>query len=226
MAPTQKMTGLRKRQQIAQANRMVFVWVAIASVVLSFAIIGGQFLVSKALYNNKVLTEKKLTRSTLEKNIKAADKLKKEVAVLSDNQALRSARVNDDETTLQVIIDALPTKEDALALGSSLQLVILPQAGVIVESLTVGDTLTQATTDEETETATATATPITFTTIFTGNSQQIKAALLAIERTIRPISIDNLTIEGADSNLKATISATTYYQQQKTLDMQSEVVEP
>lgn len=225
MAPSQKMTGLRKRQQIAQANRMVFVWVAIASVVLSFAIIGGQFLVSKAIYNNKVLTEKKLTRSTLEKNIKAADKLKKEVAVLSDNQALRSARVNDDETTLQVIIDALPTKEDALALGSSLQLVILPKAGVIVESLTVGDTLA-AVTEEEASTASAAATPITFTAIFTGNAQQIKAALLAIEKTIRPISIDNLTVEGADSNLKATISATTYYQQPKTLDMQSRVVEP
>ena len=69
-------TGLRKRQQISRANKMMFVWVAGVSVVVGISIVLTVFLAQRILFGEKVIAEKDKTASTLEANLKAVATLK------------------------------------------------------------------------------------------------------------------------------------------------------
>ena len=75
MPELKQLTGLKKRQQIASANKMIFVWVIIASVVVSLCGVTMQFLVRQAIFNQKIINEKLKTQSTLSKNIENVAKL-------------------------------------------------------------------------------------------------------------------------------------------------------
>ncbi|HMH70384.1 MAG TPA: hypothetical protein VK502_03210, partial [Candidatus Saccharimonadales bacterium] len=82
--------AIRKRQQIANANRMMFIWVAAVSAIVGIAIVASLFLLQKAWFNEKVLAEKAQTASTLTDNNKVINNLKDEVRVLNTNEALKS----------------------------------------------------------------------------------------------------------------------------------------
>ena len=83
-------TALRKRQQIAKANRMMFLWIAGVSVVVGIALVASIFLAQKAFFNEKVLAEKSKTASTLVKNNKV-------VGVLQDERLDIGPAAGDDE---------------------------------------------------------------------------------------------------------------------------------
>ena len=53
-----KDVAIRKRQQIAGANRTMFLWVAAISVVVGFCAVAALFLTQNMLFNEKVLSEK------------------------------------------------------------------------------------------------------------------------------------------------------------------------
>jgi hypothetical protein len=57
--------GLRKRQQIRQANRMMMLWIAGISVVVGVSIVLVIFLAQKILFGEKVIFEKNKTVSVL-----------------------------------------------------------------------------------------------------------------------------------------------------------------
>ncbi|MEG8141938.1 hypothetical protein, partial [Acinetobacter baumannii] len=76
-------TALRKSQQIAKANRRLFLWVAGVSAVVGIAAVVSLFLVQKALFNNKVLAEMSKTASTLEKNNDAVEELQNQIRKLN-----------------------------------------------------------------------------------------------------------------------------------------------
>lgn len=72
-----QLTGIKKRQQIAQANKMIFVWVIIASVVISLCGVTAQFLFRQAAFNQKVIGAKLETQGTLSDNLENVQELKK-----------------------------------------------------------------------------------------------------------------------------------------------------
>ena len=74
-----RLTGLKKRQQIEVAGRAMFMWVAIAAVALSFCIATGQYLFTKWDFNNKIIAKKNAAAQTLDINITSAGKLKEEI---------------------------------------------------------------------------------------------------------------------------------------------------
>ena len=63
-------TALRKRTQISKANKTMFIWVAIASALVSFVLVTSFFLSQKLIFNEKILTEKNHTITTLDQNNK------------------------------------------------------------------------------------------------------------------------------------------------------------
>ena len=65
-----KESSIRKRQQIFKANRMMFLWVAMASAVIGFALVISISLMQRIIYNQKVIGEKNKTYSTLANNNK------------------------------------------------------------------------------------------------------------------------------------------------------------
>lgn len=224
-----KDAALRKRTQIAKANRMMFGWVAGASVVFGFALVGAIFLVQMLLFNERVLQEKRNTISTLRANIGNVAELESQVRVLDTNQALISSKANPSDQTLQVILDALPAEANSLALGASLQNRLLSGInGLTVNSLQVESTDTDSTSNEP-------ATPnspvveaeyvINFSFSVTGNANALRQVLVNLERSIRTIQVLSLRIESQGNQQVLNVEARAFYEPARTVELKDKVVE-
>lgn len=224
---TNKLTGLKKREQIAQANKTVFFWVAGGAVALSLGVAVGQILISQAIFNQKIISEKSKTAATLSQNIEASKQLKQNVDGLLANADLLKAKAGKDDTAWKVVLDALPTANEPLAFGSSLQLVLLPRAGASLDTLSIGgEGDLAAVPAAEGGATTGVAGQIPFTLTVNGNINQIRDVFASMERSIRPIAITSATIEGSDANLKLTLQGFTSYQDAKTVKLQMKTMKP
>lgn len=220
--------AIRKRAQIAKANRTMFIWIAIASAIVGAAIVASIFLIQQLIYNEKVLAAKQETISTLDKNLAAVDGLKEEILKLDANAALLSARASDDEQAVQVILDALPSDANSLAFGASLQSKLLDGIdGLTVESIQVdpvqgveslGDGAEAETTDDGYY-------AINFSFAVTGTQDALKATLVNLEKSIRTIEVTSVRIEGQSGGLQEmTVTGRGFYQPAVQLDFTQEPV--
>jgi hypothetical protein len=222
--------AIRKRTQIAKANRTMFLWIAGASVIVGAAIVVSIFLAQKLMYTEKVLSAKQKTVTTLAQNNAAVTNLQDEIRVLDTNTALASVKANTTDQALQVILDALPSEANSLALGASLQNKLLTGIpGANIESLQVDpvvgvETLTSSTAAPTPATATTEATsstssPITFRFVINGSDTALKQVLQNLERSIRTIQVTSLKIEIQSSGPVMTVEARAFYEPAKTIEL-------
>ena len=132
-----KIVAIRKRTQIAMANRVMFIWVAGVSVVFGFALVGSMFLTQMLLFNNRVIQEKNRTIATLMTDNSNVQDLESKVRLLDTNQALIDSKATPDDRAVQVILDALPSEANSLALGASIQKKLLAIPGLEIITLQV-----------------------------------------------------------------------------------------
>lgn len=218
--------ALRKRTQIAKANRTMFLWIAIASALVGAAIVVSLFLAQKLIYNEKVLATKQTTVNTLAKNNQVISDLEDEIRVLDTNEALSSAKANESDQAIQVILDALPSEANSDALGSSLQNKLLAGIdGLTLESLQVEpvqgvETLSDTTGLENADNS------INFHFVVSGNDAALKQVLQNLERSIRTIQVMSLKIEIQSKGPVMTVQAKAFYEPTKTIELQDKVVKP
>jgi hypothetical protein len=230
-----KETALRKRQQIAKANRMMFIWVAGVSVIVGVAAVVSLFLIQKVLFNEKVLAEKTNTASALEHNNDVIDDLKNEIRVLNTNEALRSSAAPGEDQPVQVVLEALPSVANSSALGSSLQEKFLNDPALTIESLNVdpvagiealGESNVQdfsASVDSDGEGQ------INFRfTVSTGTNDAtaLKNLLQRLERSIRAINITLLNIETQGNRLILSVEGHAFYEPARTVELRDKTVTP
>jgi hypothetical protein len=233
MAASQN-TALRKRQQIANANRMMFVWVAGASIVVGFALVGSLFLLQKLWFNEKILAEKANTASVLTKNNQVVDDLKNQIRVLNTNQALQSSMIAGEDQPVQVVLDALPSDANSSALGASLQEKFLNDGALTIEALNVDpvagvESQSNTSVQDASSTSTNAVNQIAFRfTVSTdsGNASALKNLLQKLERSIRAIDISLLTIETQGNRLLLTVEARAFYEPAKTVELKEKTVKP
>lgn len=217
--------ALRKRAQIAKANRTMFLWIAVSSAIVGSAVVVSFFLGRQLLYNEKILAEKNNTVSQLEKNNAIVPELQTEIRVLDTNEALAAAKANQDNQTIQVILDALPSDANSLALGASLQSKLLTGVdGLVVESLQVDPVFGLESLDE-TGGAAASASEITFQFAVSGSEAALKQVLTNLERSIRLIDIRSLVIESQGERQVMTVRARAFFEPAKTIELKDKVVE-
>lgn len=218
--------AVRKRQQIAQANKTMFLWIAGASVVVGIAAVLSVFLFQKLVFNQKVIMAKQKTESTLVQNIKAFPELENNIRALNSNQALLDSRASEDDTALQAILDALPSTPNGSALGASLQGVLLQVDGVSVERLTVESLGAEGEGEGETV-ATGNSIPFTFS-VSVGGSQTEKLfeLLQRLERSIRAIQVQNVSVEMGGSKMTMNIDAVATYEPAKSVELKTETIKP
>lgn len=213
-----RLTGLKKRQQIEVAGRVMFVWVAIAASALSFCAATGQYLFVRWQHNNNVMAAKQKAADTLAENIKNSQNLIKEVDGLVADQALNYVKTDPKDPNTKSVLDALPTTFDPAALATSLQQVVLSRSSVAIDNISVPQEL-EVPTQEAMQ-------PIpqemTFSFIISGSYDSIKQAIADIEKTIRPIKIVSINLAGSDNNLRASVEAITYYQPSKSVSVGEE----
>lgn len=225
-------TALRKRTQISNANRTMFIWVAASSALVSFALVTSFFLSQKLIFNERVLTEKNKTISTLNQNNKVVSELETQVRVLDTNTDLSSVKANSSDQTIQVILDALPSEANSLALGSSLQNKLLAGIqGLQLLTLQVDpvqgiESLTDGATTQTASASGATDNIITFSFSVSGQQDQLKQVLTNLERSIRTITITSLQIENQQDKQVMTVQAKAFYEPVKNVSLYSKVVKP
>lgn len=218
-------TALRKRQQITNANRTMFIWIAGVSAIVGVALVVSIFLVQKIVFGEKVLNEKKHTASVLSNNLKAIPGLKDNIAVLNTNENLASVRLKDTDPPLQSVLDALPASSNATALGSSLQKKLLAGVpGVAIESINV-DPVTDA--DAQSDTNNPSSIKFSFSVSIANTAYtSLQELLQKIEKSIRPFNITNLTVEGQASKVTMMAEGVSYYQPAQSLELRDKVVKP
>lgn len=215
------LTGVRKRQQIDNARKQVVIWVAAAGCCAVIAIIVGIRLWQKIQYQNKVNSQLQTAEKTLKSNVSAIDTIRTNVDALKSNERLNLTQLkSDDQSPLQVVLDAMPTQDNRTALGSALQDKVLSLHGATIQNLTVisDDSTSSASTDTasssasgDTSTLNVAATPIEFSVELSGDYNSIQKTIEDMERSIRTIVINSMSIDGSDDKLTVKIVATTYY---------------
>lgn len=226
-----KGVALRKRTQIAMANKTMFVWVAGVSVLVGFALVIAIFLVQMLIFNEKILTEKDHTLKTLRSNISNIEKLKSQVRALDADANLISAKANPDDETLQVVLDALPSVANSSALGASIQQKLLagidsvsidslqPDLVIGIESLTdssVENASTTTSSDVQSE--------ITFRFSVTGSDEDLKQVLLNLEKSIRTIDVISMTIQSNSDRRSLSVQGRAYYEPERIVELKDKLI--
>lgn len=132
-----KDVAIKKRQMITKANQSMMMSVAVASALVSAAIVGCFYISKIMFFNNKVIGEQDKSLSVLTSSINNIKSLQTSMSALQSNSALLSSRANPEDNALRVVLDALPSTENSAALGASLSDKLLVANGVKVESVTV-----------------------------------------------------------------------------------------
>lgn len=229
-------TALRKRQQIANANRMMFIWVAAVSAVVGVAIVGSVFLFQKSSFNERVLSMKSKTASTLRANNRAVTELENQVRVLNTNQALKDSMAPNQNQPIRVVLDALPADANSSALGSSLQEKFLNDPALQIESLSVDPVAgveSQSSDNVENAASSADVAVGTNEILFRfsvsadiNNGSALKSLLQKLERSIRAIDVTSLKIETQGNRLLLVVEGRAYYEPAKTVELKDKTVKP
>ena len=156
-----KTKSLKKRQQIDSTHRNMFVAVAVTAFVVGSSLVASALMVDRILFYNEVIAKQNKTYDTLVKNNQNLDKLAASVKALEVNDNLKSVNFSGN-SSLNVVLDALPALGNSTALGASLKEKILSVPGVIIEQIVVDST------PEESASKTATATLQNFSGIQIG----------------------------------------------------------
>lgn len=226
---TRRDAALRKRQQIAKASQLMFLWVAGASIVVGASTVGIYSLGSKLLFNEKVLSEKSKTVDVLKHNNSIVQQLKDNVRVLNTNQSLIDLRTPADNEPVQVILDSMPSSANSAALGASLQSdKLLGQSGVKIESLDVSSVPGVESTSASSGSGTGDNT-IQFqfsVSVALPDANKLKEVTQSLEKSIRAFKISTLRVEQQGNRLLMSVSGSAFYQPSVEVQLKDKVVKP
>ena len=215
-----------KRVLIDKANARIVVFVSVAAFILVFSLVATKTLVSQAAYQNRVISKKRAAVNQLKTDISATGQLKTAYQaftgttqnVLGGNPAGTGPKDGDNA---KVVLDALPSSYDFPGLTTSLE-TLLGQQGVTIDSIAGTD-------DEVAQSGNQSSinpqpVQIPFTVVVEGNYDGVQNVIKAFESSIRPIQLQQIQIAGGKDKLTLTITAQTYYQPAKSLNIKKEVV--
>jgi hypothetical protein len=206
-----------KRVMIDKANARMIIFIGVASFLTVFSLVSMKALVSQMNYQNRVIGAKKKAVDQLKENVTNANDL---VAAYKTFDAEPSILGNSD-TNAKIVLDALPSKYDFPALGSSLEK-ILTQGGYKIDSINgIDDEKNQ---NKTTPSSSPKPVEIPFSIKAGANYTLVQKIVADFERSIRPFKIGTLTLSGNDADIKVEIDANSYYQPERTLDIKTKVV--
>lgn len=219
--------AMRKRQQIDSSKRTMFIAVAIAAFASGIALVVAFFLAQQIWFHGTVIAEKQSTLDTINKNLAVIDDLEGNVRALSANEALNSAKVSDESSALQVILDALPAEANSDALGASLQVRFAGTVeGLTIESLSVDTTTGDATGSSSSSSSSDSGSSIGFRMSVSGTADGLKELLMKFERSIRVIELTSVEVQAGGQGLTMDVVGRAYYEPAQTVELETKVVKP
>lgn len=211
---------------IDKTNARIFGITAVAAFIVVFTLVASKSLISQAAYQNRVISQNKKALNQLKTDIQATNTLVTSYqAFVSTPQNVLGGNPNGsgnkDGDNAQVVLDALPSEYDFPALATSLEKVLTAEH-VQIQSI--------AGTDEELQQNSTTTSsnpqpvPMPFQISVTGSYGNIQSLVNAFNRSIRPIQIQTVQLSGDQNQMQMAITAQTYYQPGKSLNITQKVV--
>jgi hypothetical protein len=230
-----------KHLQIAKANNMMFIVVALASVLVVFSLISAKTLMGVSSYQHKALKAKHEAVKKLQSNIKAADALKKQYdtfenqnpnvlggvggadiaeAIAKQGEAAGSIKVNNQTINLsgqdgdnaKIILDALPSSYDFPALISSMEK-IANQDHIPLQGVGGSDQAPIAAIGASTAAASQSQpVAIPFSLSAQTDYNTVKILINDMERSIRPMDLTTISFSGNGNSMQVSFQLNTYYQ--------------
>jgi hypothetical protein len=210
-----------KRMQVDKTQAMMLGIVVGASFVTMFALVASRSFFSQANYLNKVAGTKEKAVTQLKANEAAVSSLTASYKEFADQNpnllgGTPDGKGDKDGDNGRLVLDALPSKYDFPALATSLEKLL---AGYTVNSITGTDDVVS-----QTDGAASTPVDIPFALNVTGDYANIQKLTQTFEKSIRPFQILSFNLTGSNSTLQAEITAKTFYQPEKAVKIESQVV--
>lgn len=214
-----------KRSLIGKANSTMVLATTAAAFVLVFALVAGRALVSQMSYQNRVIGAKKTALRRLDADLTARNTLQQSYnQFVQENPNVLGGNVTgtgaNDGDNAQIVLDALPSRYDFPALTTSLEKLITGQGLKIVSIGGTDDEVNQG----NTSSPDPKPVPMPFQAQVNGSYQSVQSLVDVLLRSIRPFQIQTIELTGDTSNMNARIDAQTFYQPEKNLNIQTEVV--
>lgn len=219
-------TTLTKRGLVSKANSTTVIVTSIAAFFIIFLLVGSKTLFGQATYQNRVATAKTVALRQLKVDIDASKSL------VESYTKFNSASVNiiggssvgsgaNDGPNSRIVLDALPSSYDFPALVTSLEKIV-NNRGLTIQSIQgVDDEVAQQVNVSST---TPQPVAIPFQIVISGNYSAIQALINDFQNSIRPFQILKESVSGGESNMTLTLTAQTYYQPAKILNLGSKLV--
>lgn len=216
-----------KRLLIDKANARIVIYVSVAAFIVVFSLVATKTLISQAAYQNRVIDAKRKTVSQLKADISATDQLKSSYNAFVDTPQNVIGGNSDgtgsqDGNNAKIVLDALPSSYDFPGLVSSLDNLLTSQNGVQIDSISGTDAETTEGSNQSSSSPQPVAMP--FTISVSGSYSAMQQVITVLGRSIRPIQIQTVILNGTNSNMTMTITAQTFYQPAKSLNFSQEVV--
>lgn len=199
-----------RRQKITRASSVVFIAVAIAAVIVMFSVISIRFLWERKSYNDRVINAKTAARDQINQNLDNLNKLSDQFSALETSAS----------TNTKTILHALPPTYDYPALATTVE--SLAQLSGVEFTGTVGE---DSSSSAILQAPVSQPVPIPLTLEVTGSYPNIVSFVNNLERSIRPMHVDVMSLSGTNSSLKVTIEGRTYYQPARSLDVSKSEVQ-
>lgn len=215
-----------KQVQIDKANVRIVAAIAVTVFVVVFCGVAVKTLISRQMYQGKVIAAREKARDQLIENIDAAQKLTESYKgfvsntpnVIGGDPAGSGERDGDNA---KIVLDALPSVYDFPALTAS------------VEKLAISKQLTldgiTGTDDEINQKGQSSSAPkpveMPFTVTVNGSYQNVNNLILDFEKSIRPFKMSKFVFTGSEGGgVSLAITAKSFYQPATNLQIKKEVV--
>ncbi len=214
-----------KHTLINKANTTIVATTAVAGFLVVFTLVASASLIGQLKYQNHVIAAKKQAVTQLKTDISATNNLDSAYkAFVTTPQNVLGGDPNGsgprDGDNGKIILDALPSAYDFPALATSLEKLLTSQ-NVKIQSIAGTD-------DEIAQNGSTSAAPqpvaMPFQFAVVGDYLSIQGVVNSLEASIRPFQVQTLDITGDQGNLTLTITAQTFYQPAKSLQITTKVV--
>lgn len=215
-----------KRIGVNKANARIVAVTAGATFVVMFCLVGAYSLFGQLTYQNRVISAKNKAIDQLEANLKARDSLVTSYTAFAKSGqnfigGASGGSGPQDGANPKLVLDALPGKYDYPALTSSLEKIAQDQH-VTIEAVTgTDDEIAQSDKQDE-----ASPKPIEMPFGFSvsGEYMSVRRTVDAFDKSIRPVVIQKMILTGDASKVNLELTAASYYQPSKALNIKTKVV--
>jgi hypothetical protein len=216
-----------KHIAIDKASAQMIAVMAVCAFITVFALVASNAVWGQHGYLSRVTKEKEKAHKQLQTNVKAVSDLTKSYrAFVSTPTNVIGGNIqgtgDNDGDNAKIILDALPPQYDFPALATSLEK-ILKDHNLNITGIGGTDDQVAQQTNQSSPNPQPVSMPFTFS-VGNANYSAVQDLMGVLQRSIRPIQIDNLTLTGGASDMQLTVNAHTYYQPEKDLKITTKVV--